>query len=54
MNNFVTQGQVYKAAIHWYGSTVNRDELCLAENRLMRGEVPYEGFYETSISKSEG
>lgn len=31
--------QVYKAARLWYGSTDN-DMVCLAENRLNRGERP--------------
>lgn len=40
-NNFVTLKQVYEAAKIWYGS-YNRDSLCLAENRLMKGEKIYE------------
>jgi len=35
--------EVYKASRHWYGKT-DDDSLCLAENRLNRGEVPHAGF----------
>jgi len=31
--------EVERAAIHWYGST-SIDACCLAENRIMRGEIP--------------
>ena len=31
--------EVYKAAYFWYGSS-DIDACCLAENRLMKGEVP--------------
>lgn len=35
--------EVYKVSQYWYGRT-DDDSLCLAENRLNRGEVPYGGF----------
>lgn len=38
-DTFQTIQQVYTAAEFWYGAT-DRDSLCLAENRLMRGERP--------------
>ena len=50
MNYFVTQKQVYTAANHWYGRW-DIDHCCLAENRLAKGEVPYEGFYERTTEE---
>jgi hypothetical protein len=37
VNNFVTERQVYVAAMFWYGS-FSLDACCLAEVRLMKGE----------------
>lgn len=54
MNYFATEKQVYAAAAYWYNKW-DINSCCLAENRLAKGEVPYEGFYdETSVRKGEG
>lgn len=36
---FITQKQMYTASIMWYNS-VDINSLCLAENRLNKGETP--------------
>ena len=46
-----TLEQVRKAAIVWYGKT-DIDSMCLAENRLMRGEKPVE-YNHTSFTIEE-
>lgn len=38
-----TLAEITKAARYWYG-LADMNNCCLAENRLMRGELPYEGF----------
>lgn len=40
---FFTLKQVYDAAYFWYGAT-DIDSCCMAEVRLQRGEIPYDGF----------
>lgn len=39
MTRFYTLQEVHRAAWIWYKKS-DRDSCCLAENRLMRGEIP--------------